>query len=75
MKMRQWFLNDGDRLVRIKSMWPVVFFRPFEFLWPTMLISSRGCGRMTVQPVWNWPRLKAPFVSAETKHVDKVYPM
>ncbi len=60
MRLRRWFLEDDERLVRIKGLMPMV--DRYGVAWPTMLIDRRGGGRQTVTPIWNWARLRAPWL-------------
>jgi len=49
-------IEPDDRLVRIKSWRPR--WDEHGPLWPTMLVDLRGGQRMTVQPVWDWERVR-----------------
>lgn len=59
MRLRRWFLDDHDVLLKVISWRPYVGRHGLE--WPTMRIRRRGCEQMSVAPVWDWARLKAPF--------------
>ena len=54
-------LEDGERIIRIKSLWPTIGRNPWgkiEVTWPCLLIERRRGGqRETIWPVWNRVRL------------------
>ena len=56
-----WFvLEDGERIVRIKSLWPTVYRNPWgkwDVCWPCLLIDRKWGQHETVSPVWDRTRL------------------
>ncbi len=67
-KFRRWFLVDGDRLVKIKSLRP--HWDNGMLWWPSLLIDSGG-GRSSITLGWNWARVTAPFRSDYVGIKDK----
>jgi hypothetical protein len=70
----QWLcLEDGDRIVRIKSLRPVICRNHWsgrrELLWPTLLVDRRGGRRETSQPVWDRVRFRQLFRGGHHGHV------
>lgn len=58
-RLRRWFLEDGDKLVRVKSWRP--YLGPHGLEWPCLLIDSNRHRRMSINPVWDRSRLLSPF--------------
>lgn len=58
-KLRRWFLDDGDKLIKIRSL----RLHRGQYGWegPCMLVDKHRLNRMTVWPVWDSMRLLAPF--------------
>jgi hypothetical protein len=64
--VREWLLRkmgslyEGDRLVKVKSWWPSMYWHggKLEVCGPCVLIDKRGHGRMTCSVIW-WPRSEA----------------
>lgn len=56
----QWLvLSEGERIVRIKSLWPSVMRNPWgrwELAWPCLLIDRKYGQRATVSPIWDRAR-------------------
>lgn len=57
-RLRRWMLDDGHKLVRVRS-WRLAW-GPHGIEGPTLLVDARGV-RQTVTPVWCRRRLLAPF--------------
>lgn len=60
---RRWFLSEGDRLVRIKSLRPQ--WGSYGLEWPVLVIKMKGYGQMTITPCWTWQRLLLPWRTVE----------
>lgn len=62
--MSEWFvrllrlIEPSDKLVRVKSWRPVIYWEKRELWWPCLLIDRRGGSRITGWPVWDWPRIR-----------------
>jgi hypothetical protein len=64
IKLRRLFIEDDDKLIKIKSLRPWVdrSYGRTAICWPTMLIDARGYCRQTVSPIWNIARFKRVFL-------------
>jgi hypothetical protein len=55
-------LEDGERIVRIKSLRPCIMRDPWgrwELSWPTLLVDRwHGTQRSTMSPIWNRVRFR-----------------
>jgi hypothetical protein len=67
MRLRRLFLEDDDKLIKIKSLWPSVnrSYGRTAICWPKMLIDAGGYGssRQTVSPIWNAARFQRVFLT------------
>lgn len=58
MKLRRLFLQDNEKLIKVKSWMPS--FYAWKLEWPMLLI-DRDAQRMIIIPVWDLARIKGIF--------------
>lgn len=58
MRLRRWFLQDDEHLIRIISWMPII--TRDEILGPLLLV-RRGGRVQRIRSIWDMPHLRAPW--------------